>query len=618
MEAGRVAILPPMRILPLVTLLATLGFGSPFKTLVDRSGQWEATWQGNAWSVVPVGSGIWGVHARGFQTSPHAGDLDAPRLTATLAIPSTSSWSLSIVEDSGKILSSRTWGRVPKIDPGTGAASAAPATTPPTSFESVTGSVRLVNLDLPLASLQSDGALRVRTKLHVRVTWTGSVRAAGGTAWKNIVDNPGGIGARTSVGGRRLSSTANPLGGTTIAIQVGDTAPFTTMEDGLVRLTGAQIYQVTGRSSGLSWSNIELLAGTGDTVSASNPGTVPAPGLTVLPIHKVDRNGDGILDAADEIWFWARGTSIWKADTTRPGKWWFSIHPYSDTRRYYLRVDADGASSELGVSRVPSSPAAYSTVWQPVWAGTPNRLLDYEYNEGTKSTDANTGTGWYWLDATSSSTLSSSQLASSSTTNLPNLSSDSGVATVVTSTSTMSSGSFTNLGIQVGSTSGKRLSYGGEFATFSVKGLASGGNAFSLSGTTGFQVVGYSVVYQRDVSGLDSAAFPAPALGALSVKVGNSQTCWVLEHGRYAPARCPRARSGTARRIPTRGTRCSTPRPSPDRWACLCGRLPAKATRSSIPRLRAAMTWWWWPPASSWTLPSRTPPGAPTASRSAP
>ncbi|HXP91785.1 MAG TPA: hypothetical protein VN931_12760, partial [Fibrobacteria bacterium] len=400
-----------MRFLPLVALAATLCFGSSFTTLVDRSGEWEAVWRGDAWKVVPAGSGAWSAEVRGLPQSEHAGDLDIPRLRALLALPANSSWRLEILGDSGQILAKRSWARIPRIDPRTGKTSPAPATIPPTSSEKVTGSVRMVALDIPLAALESDGTLRVRTLLHVRVGWTGSVRPVDGTPWRNIVDNPGGILPRIAgASGRRMGAGPANLGGQMLAIQVGDTAPFSTREDGVVRLTGAQIYQVTGAGPGsVSWSNVALYGGTGDTVSVSNPGTPPAPGLRLLPLHRVDRNGDGVLDPNDEVWFWARGTSIWKADSTVPGGWTFSIHPYGETRRYFLRLDAPQGSPELGTPRVPSSPQPFSTVWQPVWAGSPNQLLDDLYQES--STDPSTGTGWFWWNGDLSPRLSPSQLA---------------------------------------------------------------------------------------------------------------------------------------------------------------------------------------------------------------
>jgi hypothetical protein len=522
-----------MRSFPLVLAATAFCFGSPFKTLVDRSGDWEAVWRGDAWKVVPAGSGAWSAEVRGVPQSEHPGDLDAPRLKALLALPANSAWDLEILGDSGRILAKASWARIPRIDPRTGKAFPAPAAVPPTSSEKVTGSVRMVSLDFPLAVLESDGSLRVRTSLHVRVVWTGSVRPVDGTPWKNIADNPGGILPRIpGASGRRLGSNVANLGGEMLAIQVGDTAPFSTREDGVVRLTGSQIYQVTGASPGsVSWSNVALYGGTGDTVSTSNPGSPPAPGLRLLPLHRVDRNGDGVLDPTDEVWFWARGTSIWKADSTVPGGWTFSIHPFSETRRYFLRLDAPQGSPELGAPRTPSSPQTFSTVWQPVWAGSPNQLLDYESLE-FPSTDPSTGTGWFWWNGSTYPTLGPTQLAYPSTTNLPGLSIDSGLVTVYTAGNcSLSSGNLGGMSFQVGGKKYSTVSRGAYTATFPVRGLAAGGNHYSLSNATGLLVSGYTVDYQRDVSKLDSAAFPTPSLGAVSVPVGGIGTCWVLEHG---------------------------------------------------------------------------------------
>jgi len=552
-----------MRFLPLVVLAAAFCVGSPFKTLVDRSGEWEAVWRGDAWKVVPVGSGAWSAEERGLPQSEHAGDLDAPRARALLALPAGSAWHLEILGDSGQILPKKTWARIPRIDPRTGKAFPAPATVPPTSSEKVTGSVRMVSLDLPLADLESDGTLRVRTQLHVRVTWTGSVRPTSGMSWKNIVDNPGGILPRIAgASGRRLGTTVANLAGQMLAIQVGDTAPFTTREDGVVRLTGAQIYQVTGASPGsVSWSNVALYGGTADTVSISNPGASPAPGLRLLPLHRVDRNGDGVLDPTDEVWFWARGTSIWKADSTVPGGWTFSIHPYGETRRYFLRLDAPQGSPELGAPRTPSSPRAFSTVWQPVWAGSPNQLLDDLYQEA--STDPSTGTGWFWRNGDLAPTLGPNQLAYPSTTNLPGLALDSGLVTVYTAANChLSNGDVGVLGFQVGASAYSPISNRAYTATFGVRGLSSTGNRYTLTDDSGLFVSGYTVDYQRDVSRLDSAVFPTPSSGAVSVPVGDTGTCWVLEHG--SAVRTCSAKGGTLRDSAT----------DPDTWYAVFGSNP--------------------------------------------
>ncbi|HXP89307.1 MAG TPA: C25 family cysteine peptidase, partial [Fibrobacteria bacterium] len=552
-----------MRSFPLVLTATAFCFGSSFQTLVDRSGQWEAVWRGDAWRAVPVGSGSWSAQNPGLPQSEHPGDLDAPRLRALLALPANSSWRLEILGDSGQILSKRNWARIPRIDPRTGKASPAPATELPTSTEKVTGSVRMVSLDLPLTALESDGTLRVRTLLHVRVSWTGSVRPVDGTPWKNIVDNPGGILPRIAgASGRRMGAGVANLGGQMLAIQVGDTAPFSTREDGVVRLTGAQIYQVTGASPGsVSWSNVALYGGTGDTVSTSNPGAPPAPGLRLLPLHRVDRNGDGVLDPNDEVWFWARGTSIWKADSTVPGGWTFSIHPYGETRRYFLRLDAPQGSPELGAPRVPSSPRSFSTVTQPVWAGSPNQLLDIESQEST--TDPSTGTGWFWWNGATYSTLGPTQLAYPSTTTLPGLSTDSGLVTVYTAGHcSLSSGNIGGMGFQVAGKTWVSVARGAYTSTFSVHGLSATGNRYSLSNATGLQVSGYTVDYQRDVSKLDSAAFPTPSMGAVSVPVGDSGTCWVLEHG--SAERTCSVRGGVLRDSST----------DPDTWYAVFGSNP--------------------------------------------
>ncbi|HOX53541.1 MAG TPA: hypothetical protein PKY05_18820, partial [Fibrobacteria bacterium] len=105
-----------------------------------------------------------------------------------------------------------------------------------------------------------------------------------------------------------------------LEISIGDRDPFTDREDGLVRISGRTIVVAAGAAPRtVSFDDLALSTGTGDTV-ASRPDSLPRPpGSRVVPIDRVDRNRDGIVDDDDEIRFWVRGTSLWKRDTALGG-----------------------------------------------------------------------------------------------------------------------------------------------------------------------------------------------------------------------------------------------------------------------------------------------------------
>lgn len=521
-----------MRLLSLPVLLSALATAGPLSILDDRGGRWEASWKGGDWTILSRPSGV-AVRQFGLGHSAHEGDLDAPRLRALLAIPAGSAWNLEIVEDSGRILSSRNWARIPHMDPSTGRTSPVPASQPPSWTERTTGGIKLVSLDLPLAQLQPDGSMRVRTRLKVRATWSGTVRPADGTAWKNLVDNPGGIGPRLAARGASRafgSLPGDPLAGQLVAVEVGDTAISGTLEDGVVRLTGAQLYQVTGMAPGsASWGNIALYGASADTVSAANAPTVPGPNLRLLPLRKLDRNGDGTLDLDDEIWFWARGTSIWKPDADLPGGWRFSIHPYSRTRRYFVRLDAPSGSPELGTPRPAATAARWPTVPQPVWGGEPRQLLEQLYQESTL--DPNTGTSWFWQYLRETSSLDAGTFTVPSTSNLPGIVGDSAYATLYVASTRLSNSYPGEVQFLSGSGAGIPVASDMLSSTYTLHGLSQSGNRYWLDNAQSFMVSGYTVTYRRDVSRSDSLAFPAPSSGAVSVPVGATGNCWVLEHG---------------------------------------------------------------------------------------
>ena len=66
---------------------------------------------------------------------------------------------------------------------------------------------------------------------------------------------------------------------------------------------------------------------------------LPDGALNPLPIEVVDRNGNGVFDANDELHFYGEGTGRWRYKTT-DRRWEHIQHPYASSNFYYLTTTA--------------------------------------------------------------------------------------------------------------------------------------------------------------------------------------------------------------------------------------------------------------------------------------
>lgn len=514
-----------MRILSVVFLLVCQLAASPLKVLSDRPDHWEAIWVDSSYAAVETESGRYFVRSA-TSNSEHPGDLSAPRLLLTLALPAQGQWDLEVLDQEQLKLSARAWLRVPMVD-ASGKPHEVAASSPPERVVVQTGGIRLLKLNLPLVSLASDGSLRCRSRLRLRLTAAGVARPRVGTSWERLVANPGIIQRIAAPSFRRQATAPRLADEKTVVITVGDRDPFTEQEDGILRLRGQVLYSLSSSAPrSLSFSNLALLAGVADTVAVANDSFPPAPSLRVLPIERVDQNHDGIVDNDDEIRFWVRGTGIWRWSAPLQGQQ-VSHHPYDLERRYYLRLQTDQASPDLGAARPVASPRTFAAVSQFQWLGKPDRLLENNLSSSDPD-DLESGKGWYWADLRKprDASLDSMGLAS-----LPALASDTGFLTVHGAASVASSASVRELEVarsgEVGSLVGELES----LARFRLTGLSSGRSSIVIRNTYGLLLSGVSLETSRAISGLDSVVFPAPGLGAIAIPVRNGRTCWVLESG---------------------------------------------------------------------------------------
>ncbi len=453
------------------------------------------------------------------------GDLLAGRLTGRIALPSDAAWKLEILLDSGRTVSGGRWKRVPGWDRSKAELVDVAPRDRDGWRESRMDGFRLLSMDFPLA-VAVQGGLRLREKLRLRLTWEGRATLPSGSVWKGIVDNPGGIRVATSLASRRARAAGAQPGGTMVTVRVGDDDLFSSLEDGVVRLKGSQIAKILG---GWAFSNIAVYSGVPDTVSSTIPDSLVAPGLRPIPIRRLDRNRDGLLDPDDEIWFWGRGPNRWKPrDEGAPG-WSYSIHPYSRKREFLVRLDAPEGSPELAPGARGTAPAVVENVLQPLWVGTPDKLKDVVIGSVPLQTESDLGKDWYWIAAEAEGvvTVPLDGLA------FPGRVGDSAwVRPRIAKTGWFLDGEdrIDSLGI-AGRANRWSLPDPGDRVWVGT-GLDASTKAFDFffSGSR-LAIAGLNLSYRRNLSKSDSVLFPAPGVGALDIKVAARGLCWVLEEG---------------------------------------------------------------------------------------
>lgn len=508
-----------------VLMVAAAAFSAPFRVLVDEPGRWEIEWSAKDCRVVALADGAGSYVCPDVPASDVPGDLLAARLTGRIALPADAAWKLELLLDSGRTVSGGRWKRVPGWD----RSAAKPVEVAPRERdgwrESRMDGFRLVAMDFPLAAAVP-GGVRLREKVRLRLNWEGRATLPNGSVWKGIVDNPGGIRVVSSLASRRGRSSAVQPGGAMLSVRVGDDDPFSSAEDGVVRLKGSQLSRISG---GWAFSNIAVYSGIPDTVSSTMPDSLVAPGLRAIPILRLDRNRDGMLDQDDEIWFWGRGPNRWKPHEGAVPGWRYGIHPYSRKREYLVRLDAPEGSPELAAGSKGSAQALVDDVVQPIWVGTPDKLKEVVIGSVPLQTESDLGKDWYWVAVESEgvATVPLQGLA------FPGRVGDSAwVRPEIANTGWFLDGTerIDSFGV-AGRSDRWNLADPGD-PVWGGTGLDASTKAFDfLFSGSRLAIAGLNLAYRRDLSKSDSVLFPAPAVGALEIKVPSGGRCWVLEEG---------------------------------------------------------------------------------------
>jgi len=508
-----------------VLTIATATFSAPFRILVDEPGRWEIEWSAKECRVAVLADGARSYVCADVPSSDVPGDLLSGRLTGRIALPSGAAWKLEMLLDSGTTVSGGRWKRVSGWD----RSAAKPIEAAPRDrdgwSESRMDGFRLLSMDFPLA-VPVDGGVRLREKVRLRLSWQGRATLPSGSVWKGIVDNPRGIKIASAFASRRGRASGAQPGGTMLSVRVGDDDPFSSAEDGVVRLKGSQLSKIAG---GWAFSNIAVYSGISDTAPSAMDDSLVAPGLRAIPILRVDRNRDGMLDQDDEIWFWGRGPNLWKPIEGISRGWRYSINPYSRKREFLVRLDAPDGSPELAVGPKGADATRFESVLQPTWVGKPDKLKDVVIGSVPMQTETDLGKEWYWIgaDAEGAVTVPLEGLS------FPGRIGDSAWARPrIATTGWFLDGADR---IDLFGIAGKSSRWSLADSTDRVwagTGLDASTKAFDFS-FSGFHlaIAGVDLAYRRDLSKSDSALFPAPAQGSLDIKVASNGRCWVLEEG---------------------------------------------------------------------------------------
>lgn len=315
-----------------------------------------------------------------------------------------------------------------------------------------------------------------------------------------------------------------PWGDQCAILIMANPAPGDLSQDGIVSLTGAELAAAIGSFSGVDFDHVGVAAGDRGPLPDRTDSVHTASGLPLLPIRRVDLDGDGIFELGDRIEFHAHGPSHWAPHPDWPDSLReLVVHPWDLERRYLVRLDAPTGSPDLPVVERTGSPRNFSSTLRPVWAG---KHLLLESDDTLHS-----GREWFWSMAERKGLLPGA-LAHPATRDLPGLASS--TATAVIRLALDYPGSSDTLRAVGGSS--RLLGTSGYQAAWSISGLKSSGNEYrwTLSSQTNARFESYTVHYQHAPSITEPVPFPAPIRGAFQMAIQGarvSDTLVAIEQG---------------------------------------------------------------------------------------
>lgn len=330
----------------------------------------------------------------------------------------------------------------------------------------------------------------------------------------------------------RVSSSADvaarllPSGGQCAVLAMANPSAGDLSQDGIVSLTGSEIAAAIGSASGVDFRRVAIAAGSRGPLPDWTDSVFEEGGLAVIPIRRVDLDGDGVLDPGDRIEFFAHGPSFWEPHPAWPDSLLeLNVHPWDLERRYLLRLDAPVGSPDLPVASRSGSLPAFSSTLLPVWAGKHLQL---------RSSDTDTlfsGREWYWTMAEGKG-LSSTSLAHPATTNLAGFAGGPSVAVVRLALDypgprdTFSTTSAVS----------RLLGVSGHQSAWALSGLRATGNSYRwVQGSKQAErFESYTIHFPHAPSLTAAVPFPAPRAGTFQMPVqgsGPADTMVAVEDG---------------------------------------------------------------------------------------
>ena len=137
----------------------------------------------------------------------------------------------------------------------------------------------------------------------------------------------------------------------------------TVKENGVVKITGAQIMRLFGRSAGtLSMSALAVYGSVKGELPLAAPGIGAIPvGIAEVPLLRVDRNHNGLVDADDFVLAYVTGLNDWVYDSVQHD-FVYVTDDFDDYRHYYLALKQSGAGASMARFTQPPTAVGVDTL----------------------------------------------------------------------------------------------------------------------------------------------------------------------------------------------------------------------------------------------------------------